>query len=214
MGTVRTLAIQPEERHRLAVHESGHTLVAYFLPHADPIYKVSIIPRGRALGATHQLPEQERHTLPEDYLRDRLVVMMGGRSAEQELLGSVSSGADDDIAQATALARAMVSRWGMSKEIGPVDLRDTEEHPFLGKEMAQPRHFSENSAQSVDKAVKQLLGDAEKQAIDLIAKHRKLLDNLINELEEHETLDQEQIKLCLGNKVSQLKTTTTQSNKY
>jgi cell division protease FtsH len=214
MGTVRTMAIQPEERHRLAVHESGHTLVAYFLPHADPIYKVSIIPRGRALGATHQLPEQERHTLPEDYLRDRLVVMMGGRSAEQELLGSVSSGADDDIAQATALARAMVSRWGMSKEIGPVDLRDTEEHPFLGKEMAQPRHFSENSAQSVDKAVKQLLGDAEKQAIDLIAKHRKLLDNLINELEEHETLDQEQIKLCLGNKVSQLKTTTTQSNKY
>jgi len=214
MGTVRTLAIQPEERHRLAVHESGHTLVAYFLPHADPIYKVSIIPRGRALGATHQLPEQERHTLPEDYLRDRLVVMMGGRSAEQELLGSVSSGADDDIAQATALARAMVSRWGMSKEIGPVDLRDTEEHPFLGKEMAQPRHFSENSAQSVDKAVKELLGNAEKQAIDLIAKHRKLLDNLINELEEHETLDHEQIKVCLGNKVSQLKTTTTKSNKY
>ena len=140
--------------------------------------------------------------------------MMGGRSAEQEFLGSVSSGADDDIAQATALARAMVSRWGMSKEIGPVDLRDTEEHPFLGKEMAQPRHFFENSAQSVDKAVKQLLGDAEKQAIDLIAKHRKLLDNLINELEEHETLDQQQIKLCLGNKVSQLQTTSTQSNKY
>lgn len=214
MGTVRTLAIQPEERHRLAVHESGHTLVAYFLPHADPIYKVSIIPRGRALGATHQLPEQERHTLPEDYLRDRLVVMMGGRSAERELIGSVSSGAADDIAQATALARAMVSRWGMSKEIGPVDLRDSDEHPFLGREMALPRHFSENSAQSVDKAVKELLGNAEKQAIDLIAKHRQLLDSLINELEEHETLNQEQIKACLGNKVSQLKTTTTKSNKY
>jgi len=214
MGTVRTLAIQPEERHRLAVHESGHTLIAYFLPHADPLYKVSIIPRGRALGATHQLPEQERHTLPEDYLRDRLVVMMGGRCAEQELLGSVSTGADDDIAQATALARAMVSRWGMSKEIGPVDLRDTEEHPFLGKEMAQPRHFSENSAQSVDKAVKELLDDAEKQAIDIIAKHRKLLDDLINELEEHETLDQEQIKVCLGNKVSQLNTTSTRSSKH
>ncbi len=209
LGSVRTLAIQPEERHRLAVHESGHTLVAYFLPHADPIYKVSIIPRGRALGVTHQLPEQERHTLPEDYLRDRLVVMMGGRSAERELLDSVSSGADDDIAQATALARAMVSRWGMSKEIGPVDLRDSEEHPFLGREMAQPRHFSENSAKSVDMAVKELLGNAEKQAIDLIAKHRKLLDSLIKELEEHETLDQEQIKACLGSKVSQLKTTTT-----
>ena len=212
LGTVRTLAIQPEERHRLAVHESGHALIAYFLPHADPIYKVSIIPRGRALGVTHQLPEQERHTLPEDYLRDRLVVMMGGRSAERELIGSVSSGADDDIAQATALARAMVSRWGMSSEIGPVDLRDSEEHPFLGREMALPRHFSENSAKSVDIAVKELLSNAEKQAIDLIAKHREQLDSLINELEEHETLDQEQIQACLGNKVSQIKTATTKSH--
>lgn len=212
LGTVRTLAIQPEERHRLAVHESGHTLVAYFLPHADPIYKVSIIPRGRALGVTHQLPEQERHTLPEDYLCDRLVVMMGGRSAEKVLLGTVSSGADDDIAQATALARAMVTRWGMSREIGPVDLRDSEEHPFLGKEIAQPRRFSENSAMSVDKAIKELLVNAEKQATDLITKHREKLDNLINELEEHETLDHGQVKVCLGNKVSQLKTTGTKSN--
>jgi cell division protease FtsH len=214
LGTARTLAIQPEERHRLAVHESGHTLAAYFLPHADTIYKVSIIPRGRALGVTHLLPEHERHTLPEDYLKDRLVVMMGGRSAEQELLGNVSSGADDDISQATALARSMVSRWGMSREIGPVDLRDSEEHPFLGKEMAQPRHYSENSAMLVDKAVKELLANAEKQAIELIAKHREQLDNLINELEEHETLDREQVMVCLGNKVSQLKTTTTKSNKY
>ncbi len=214
LGTVRTLAIQPEERHRLAVHEAGHALVAYFLPNADPIYKVSIIPRGRALGVTHQLPEQERHTLPEDYLKDRLVVMLGGRSAEQELLGSVSSGADDDIAQATSLARAMVSRWGMSREIGPVDLRDSEEHPFLGREIAQPRHFSEHSAQSVDKAVRELLGNAEKQALELIAKHQQQLDNLINELEEHETLNQEQIKICLGNKVSQLKPTTSKSSQH
>ncbi|MCW8327645.1 ATP-dependent zinc metalloprotease FtsH [Photobacterium sp. SDRW27] len=200
LGTVRTLAIQPDERHRLAVHESGHALVAHFLPHADPIYKVSIIPRGRALGVTHQLPEHERYTLPEDYLRERLVVMLGGRSAEQVLLDSVSSGADDDIAQATALARAMVSRWGMSKEIGPVDLRDSEEHPFLGREIAQPRHFSENSAQLVDKAVKEFLGKAETRAMDLIISHRKELDNLINELEEHETLNEEQIEACLGKK--------------
>ena len=205
LGTARTLAIQPEERHRLAVHESGHTLVACFLPNADPIYKVSIIPRGRALGVTHQLPEQERHTLPEDYLKDRLVVMMGGRSAEKELLGSVSSGADDDIAQATALARAMVSRWGMSSEIGPVDLRDSEEHPFLGREIAQPRHFSENSAMSVDKAVKELLGSAEKRAIELITQHREVLNKLITELEEHETLNRDQVKACLGEKSTELK---------
>ena len=145
--------------------------------------------------------------MPEDYLRDRLVVMLAGRSAEQELLGSVSSGADDDIAQATALARAMVSRWGMSKEIGPVDLRDSEEHPFLGREIAQPRHFSESSATSVDKAVKELLNNAEKQAMELITSHRQKLDHLINELEEHETLDKDKIEMCLGNKVSQLKTT-------
>ena len=95
-----------------------------------------------------------------------------------------------------------------------MDLRDSEEHPFLGREMAQPRHFSENSATLVDKAVKELLGNAEKQAIDLITKHREKLDSLINELEAHETLNQEQVKVCLGNKVSQLKTTTTESNKY
>jgi cell division protease FtsH len=179
------------------VHESGHALVAYYLPHADPIYKVSIIPRGRALGVTHQLPEFERHTLPEEYLLDRLAVMLGGRCAEQELLGTVSSGADDDIAQATALARAMVSRWGMSEEIGPVDLRDSEEHPFLGREIAQPRRFSENSAQALDNAVRHLLKDAEARALELIRQHRPQLDSLIQSLEQNETLDREQVKSCL-----------------
>jgi cell division protease FtsH len=195
---VRTLAIQPQERHRLAVHEAGHTLVAYFLPHADPLYKVTIIPRGHALGGTHQLPEEERHTLPEEYLRDRLAVTLGGRSAEKELLGSVSSGADDDIRQATSLARAMVGRWGMSSDIGPVDLRDSEEHPFLGREIAQPRRFSEASAQAVDQAVRGLLHDAEEQALAVIRGHRQALERLITLLEERETLHREQIEQCLG----------------
>jgi cell division protease FtsH len=199
MGSVRTLAIQPEERHRLAVHEAGHTLVAYFLPHADPLYKVTIIPRGRALGGTQQLPEQERHTLPEDYLYERLAVILGGRSAEIELLGTVSSGADDDIRQATALARAMVSRWGMSREIGPVDLRESEEHPFLGREIAQPRRFSESSAQAVDTAVHKLLTEAEASALDVIRKHQDQLQKLIATLEEHETLHREEIEQTLGN---------------
>jgi cell division protease FtsH len=100
MGTERTLAIQPDERHRLAVHEAGHTVVAHNLPEADPLYKVTIIPRGMALGGTHMLPEEERHTLPEGYLKDRLCVLLGGRTAEKELLGNVSSGADDDIRRA------------------------------------------------------------------------------------------------------------------
>ncbi|MEJ2688107.1 MAG: cell division protein FtsH, partial [Gammaproteobacteria bacterium] len=198
LGRVRTLAIQPEERHRLAVHESGHTLVAYFLPHTDPLYKVTIIPRGRALGGTQQLPAAERHTLPEDYLKDRLAVMLAGRTAEQELLGTISSGADDDIRQATALARAMVGRWGMSREIGPVDLRESEEHPFLGREIAQPRHFSESSAQAVDDAVRELLLDAEKRAAAVLRSHSQPLARLIDELERHETLQREDIEACLG----------------
>ena len=198
LGTERSLVIQPEERHRLAVHEAGHTAVAHFLPLADPLYKVTIIPRGRALGGTHQLPEQERHTLPEDYLRDRLAVVLGGRAAEQEILGSISSGADDDIRQATQLARAMVARWGMSKDIGPVDLRDSDEHPFLGREIAQPRRFSEASAQAVDHAVRELLLDAERRAQEVIRVQRARIDRLIAALEEHESLYREQIDQTLN----------------
>jgi len=198
MGAERTLVIQPEEKHRLAVHEAGHTIMAYYLPLADALYKVSIIPRGRALGATEQLPEHERQTLPEDYLNDRLTVMLGGRAAEKALLGTLSSGADNDIQQATQIARAMVSRWGMSDDIGPVDLRDSEEHPFLGREMAQPRHYSEHSAEVVDEAVRQILINAEKRAIEIITKHRPQLDNLISALEKRETLHKTDIEKCLG----------------
>ncbi|MDH5325678.1 MAG: ATP-dependent zinc metalloprotease FtsH [Gammaproteobacteria bacterium] len=203
MGTERALVMTEEERHRLAVHESGHTVVAYFLPNADALYKVSIIPRGRALGATQQLPEHERHTLPEDYLKDRLAVVLGGRVAEKDLLGSVSSGADDDIHQASAIARAMVSRWGMSEEIGPVDLRESEEHPFLGRDIAQPRHYSEHSAEEVDDAVKKLLLDAELHARAVIQNHRQGLEQLVAQLEQYESLNREQIEQCLGPKPKQ-----------
>ncbi len=198
LGTVRTLAIQPEEQHRLAVHEAGHTLVAYFLPNADSIYKVTIIPRGHALGVTQQLPEEERHTLPEEYLRDRLAVILGGRTAEKELLDTVSSGADDDIQQATTLARAMVARWGMSEEIGPVDLRESEEHPFLGREIAQPRRYSEHSAEAVDHAVQTLLREAEQRARTVIREHGAELERLVDALKEEESLHREQIEHCLG----------------
>ena len=198
MGAVRSLAIQPEERHRLAVHEAGHTVSAHLLPHADPLHKVTIIPRGVALGATQLLPEEERHTLPVEYLKDRLAMMLGGRSAEKALLGSVSSGADDDIRQATALARAMVARWGMSEEIGPVDLRDSDNHPFLGREIAQPRRFSETTAHQVDQAVRALLREAEERCAAIIGENRAGLDKLIAALEERETLDAGEIETCLG----------------
>ena len=197
MGAERHFIITPEERHRLAVHEAGHTLTAHFLPNADPIHKVTIIPRGRALGATHQLPEEERHTLPEEYLVDRLAVLLGGRAAEEILLGSVSSGANDDIKQATALARAMIARWGMSKDVGPMDVSDSEEHPFLGREIAQPRRFSETTARRVDDAVHDLLSDAEASAKTLIESHRPQITALVRLLEEKETLDHDEIDSVL-----------------
>jgi cell division protease FtsH len=193
MGSVRSLAIKPEERHRLAVHECGHTVAAHYLPKADPLYKVTIIPRGRSLGGTHMLPEEERHTLPEDYLKDRLAVMLAGRAAEKEILGTVSSGADDDIKQATQLASAMVSRWGMSEDIGPRDLRQSDEHPFLGREIAQPRRFSETTAHEVDLAVKKLLNEAEARGLETIRNHRENMENLISQLEKKETLSREEI---------------------
>lgn len=198
MGTVRTLAIQPDERRRLAIHEAGHTAVAYFSPNADPLYKVTIIPRGRALGSTHLLPEEERHTLAEDYLFDRLAVSLAGRCSEKIFLGNVSSGADDDIKSATQLARAMVARWGMSDEIGPVDLRQSEEHPFLGREIAQPRRFSEVMSNKVDEAVSKLLLDAEKRGVEIITSHKEKIVKLIDKLEREETINRENIEEILG----------------
>jgi cell division protease FtsH len=197
MGTVRTLAIQPEEKHRLAVHEVGHTAATFYSPGADPLYKVTIIPRGRSLGSTHVLPENERHTLPEAYLRLQLITLLAGRAAEKLLLGSVSSGADDDIRRATAMARSMVARWGMDPEIGPVDLRESEDHPFLGQQIAQPRTFADETAARVDQAVINLLHEAEKQAIRLIEEHRDQVVHLVARLEVEETLDLDAIKSCL-----------------
>ena len=204
MGTVRTLAIQPEEKHRLAVHEAGHTAAAFYEPGADPVYKVTIIPRGRSLGGTHMLPENERHTLPEDYLMVQLTTLLAGRAAEKLLLGSLSSGADDDIRRATTLARSMVARWGMDPEIGPVDLRESEDHPFLGQQISQPRSCADETAARVDQAVIKLLHQAEKQAGQLIGDNRARVENLVERLELEEMLDAQAIKACLDpdNKVT------------
>ena len=197
MGTVRSLAIRPEERHRLAVHEAGHTAAAFHTPGTDPLFKVTIIPRGHALGGTHMLPEAERHTLDEAYLRGQLVTLLGGRAAERALLGSVSSGADDDIRRATGLARAMVSRWGMDEALGPVDLKQSEDHPFIGQSIAQPRDHADETAARVDRAVMTLLKEAERQATEILEAHRPEIDKLVEALEARETLDAEDIRRCL-----------------
>ena len=198
MGTVRTLALQPGERHRLAVHEAGHTAAAFFTPGADPLYKVTIIPRGRSLGGTHMLSREEHHTLPEDYLRAQLIILLAGRAAEKLLTGTVSSGADDDIKRATALARSMVARWGMTGELGPVDLRQSEDHPFLGQSIAQPREHADETAAQVDRAVIKLLKDAESAAAQLIEDHLPGVRLLIQELEAKETLGVREIEACLS----------------
>ncbi len=215
MGTVRSLAIRPEEKHRLAVHEAGHTAAAYYTPGADPLYKVTIIPRGHALGGTHMLPESERHTLDEIYLRGQLVTLLAGRAAEKLLIGTVSSGADDDIRRATDLARSMVARWGMTEDLGPVDLRQSEDHPFLGQSIAQPRDHADATAAQVDAAVIALLKQAELQAAGILGEHRPAVEKLISSLEVNETLDFDEIRRCLDpdNKVIPLKRPDTGSGK-
>ncbi len=198
MGTVRTLAIQPDERHRLAVHEAGHTAAAFYTPGADPLYKVTIIPRGRSLGGTHMLSREEHHTLPEDYLRSQLVILLAGRAAEKHLIGNVSSGASDDIKRATHLARSMVASWGMADELGPIELGQSEDHPFLGQTMARPREHADETAALVDASVMKLLRDAEAQAGAIIEAHESEIRLLIRELEAKESLDSDQIAALLG----------------
>ncbi len=192
-GTERPIAMLAEEKRRLAVHEAGHTLVGWFQPEGDPVDKVTIVPRGRALGATLQLPETERRNYTETYLRGRLATLLGGRTAEEELTGQVSTGAEDDIHRATELARRMVAGWGMDPEVGPIDLRQSEAHPFLGKEIAQPRRFSEETAHQVDQAVARLMREAQDTARNLLLDYAPTMDRLVAALEEKETLEREDL---------------------
>jgi cell division protease FtsH len=155
---------------------------------------VTIIPRGRALGATEQMPEEERYTLPESFLRDRITIMLGGRTAEKIIFGELSSGAEDDLKQATILARRMISQWGMSEKLGPVAFRRGEEHIFLGREMTQQRDFSEHTAQLIDDEVRKLVGELEEKAQEVLTEHREQLEALAEALLQKEILEAEEIQ--------------------
>lgn len=194
LGEEREEKISARERHVIAHHESGHALLAYLLPHADALEKVTIIPRGFALGVTSQVPEEERHNYNESYLRDRIGVMFGGRLAESIVFGEVSSGAENDLRQATQLARKMVAHWGMSEDVGPVSLPQSEEHVFLGRELARPREHSEATAAAVDAAVRDLLEEIERTAREKLEEHRDALEALARSLEERETLGRDEIE--------------------
>ncbi|MGD8350863.1 MAG: ATP-dependent zinc metalloprotease FtsH [Gammaproteobacteria bacterium] len=197
LGGRRELIISDEEKSLVAYHESGHALVASRLPNTDPLDKVSIIPRGRALGVTEQIPEEEHYNLRKSYLHDRIGVMLGGRAAEKLVFGEVSSGAEDDLKQATRLARHMVSHWGMSERLGPVAFQRGEEHIFLGREMTQQRDFSEHTAQVIDDEICDLLHGIEQEVAELLKRNRSTLDTLAAELLEKETLEADELATIL-----------------
>jgi cell division protease FtsH len=194
MGTERkSLILSDRERTNTAYHEAGHTLVAKLIPGTDPIHKVTIIPRGRALGVTQQLPLDERHTYPKDYLMATLTVLLGGRAAEDLVFNQFTTGAGNDLERATDLARKMVCNWGMSEELGPITFGRRDEHIFLGREISQPKDFSEETARLIDHAMKNLVEGAYQQAKDLLATHRAELQALAQALLDRETLDTQEI---------------------
>jgi cell division protease FtsH len=197
LGSMREELLNEHDRERIAYHEAGHALTAVHVEHADPLTRISIIPRGRALGLTEQLPEEERHHFTEDYFSDRLAILLGGRGAERLVFGVVSSGAADDLKQATRLARKMVAEWGMS-ELGPLSLPLSEEHPFLGRDIAQPRDFSEASLARIDQEVERLLHTAEMRTEAILQGHRAQLDLLAKALLKQELLNQGEIAAILA----------------
>jgi len=198
MGAERKDLIVVGERQRIACHEAGHALAAFYAEHSDPVQRVTIIPRGRALGMTEQLPEEERHNLVDDYLRDRLTILLAGRGAEKQLFNNTSSGAADDLQQATKLARHMVMNWGMSDALGPVGYRAGEAHPFLGMELSEPKEYSEATAELIDQEVRRLLTQAETLVSELLGSHAEQLQQLIDALLKHESLDRQHLIKLLG----------------
>jgi cell division protease FtsH len=198
MGIEREDVIQDEERRMIAYHEAGHALVAKRYPGADPLDKVTIIPRGRSLGATEQIPEEDRYNLTRSYLLSRVAVMLGGRAAENLVLGDVTSGAGDDLKKATQVVRRMVCQWGMSDKLGPVTFRHGEEHPFLGREMAQQKDFSEETARLIDEEVRRIIQEMEEKAGEILESNRDQLDELAEGLLERESLSREEIEEMVG----------------
>ncbi len=198
MGAKREEVLSGKEKLVTAYHESGHAILAWLVPAGDRVHKISIIPRGRALGGTQLLPEEDRLNISEGELHSRLLFLLGGRAAEKLVFDEYSAGAEDDLTKATQLARRMVTHWGMSERLGPVAFRDGEEHPFLGKEMAEPRRFSEHTAQVIDEEVVRMLTEASDRARKMLTQHRDKLETLAGALEQEETLDEPDIEDLIG----------------
>ncbi|MBF0559184.1 MAG: ATP-dependent zinc metalloprotease FtsH [Nitrospirae bacterium] len=198
MGAVRGETISDLEKRITAYHEAGHALVAWELPFTDPIHKVSIIPRGMAMGVTQLLPEEDRHYYPKAYLKNRLSVAVAGMVAERIAFNDTSSGAQSDLKEATALAEKMVAQWGMSDKVGPVSLGRGEEHPFLGRELAQPRRYSEHMAWLMDDEIRKLMVAAEAKADEVLRNNRHALDRLAEGLIAEEVLDKNDVERIIA----------------
>jgi cell division protease FtsH len=190
----RSMVMSLAERKNTAYHEGGHALVAMLLPGADPVHKVTIIPRGMALGVTQQLPLDDRYTYSREYLMTRLAMMFGGRAAEELVFGHMTTGAGDDIEKATELARKMVCEWGMSKELGPMTFGKREEQVFLGRDIAHHKDYSEHTAIEIDREVRRIIDDAYQKARQLLSDHAPLLHAIAERLLEKEVLDGSEVE--------------------
>ncbi|HEX6385912.1 MAG TPA: ATP-dependent zinc metalloprotease FtsH [Anaerolineae bacterium] len=201
MGLKREgLALTEEECQLIAYHEAGHAIAAAVLPHADPVHKVTIVPRGQAMGATQQLPEKEKYIYPREYLLDRMAVMMGGRAAEKLIFDTATSGAENDLKQATQLARKMVLDWGMSEKLGHVSLGGQQQEVFLGEQIGHQRQYSETTAREVDEEVKLVLEQAFSRALSTLRDYRLELDEIAKTLLSREEMSGEEVSAILGQK--------------
>jgi cell division protease FtsH len=197
----RSLVLTEDERKLTAYHEAGHAIVALKIPGSDPVHKVTIVPRGRALGLTASLPEVDRHNYSKDWLIGSLAMFFGGRVAEEIIFGAdkITTGAGNDIERATGLARRMVTQFGMSEVIGPLAVGDKEQEIFLGREVAQRREISERTAQKVDDEVKRLIDEAYARATQILSENRDLLDRIAVALLDRETIDREDLDRLVRN---------------
>jgi cell division protease FtsH len=199
MGTERkSMVISDEEKRNTSYHETGHVLVARMIPGTDPIHKVTIIPRGRALGLTQQLPIDEKHTYPREYLEKNIAILLGGRAAEEIILHDFTTGAGNDIERATNLARKMVCEWGMSEKMGPLSYGKKEEQIFLGREFATHKDYSEDTAKNIDAEVVFIVTQNYEKAKKILSDHIEILHKIAEELLEKEVLNGAEVDILIG----------------
>ncbi len=203
LGVKRDSSMNQVERRMTAYHESGHALVAWLKPELDPVHKVTIVPRGRALGVTQLLPEEDRYSVGEHRLYAQLSMLLGGRAAEKLVFDEYTAGAQDDLKRASDLARKMVAYWGMSAEVGPVAFHHATDDPFLGRDMHEQRDFSDQTAHTIDREMQRILVEAQERATALLTQNRDLLDKLSLALLEQEILERDQIAVLIGQRAAE-----------